>query len=74
MAKITGIERAIAQAGGLTALARAFDPPVTHNAVIAWRDKGYAPHRRALEIQGMFPDIALVDLVSPDLRPLVTAR
>jgi DNA-binding transcriptional regulator YdaS (Cro superfamily) len=69
------VERAIAVAGGVAALARAAG--VKHTSVIGWRDRGMIPAERALAIEAITgisrgelrPDLwGVPALASPELR------
>jgi DNA-binding transcriptional regulator YiaG len=61
----SAVLKAIAAAGGPTALARALG--VTYQSIDDWRRKGYVPLARAKEIEMQF-GIPRNDLVSPKMR------
>lgn len=75
----SGIEQAIAKAGGYKAFAKALKPVEKHNGslgpisvqvVYLWVRRGWVPVMRALEIEGLYGiDRSL--LVKPQLRELV---
>jgi hypothetical protein len=52
---------AIAWAGGASALARKFSPPVTRSAVSHWVRDGVVPYRRALELRDMSRGFLRID-------------
>lgn len=67
---MTGIENAIARAGGRRAFADSLEPPVTVQAVCQWVRRGWVPPRRALEIERRY-GVDRAYLVKPDLVDLV---
>lgn len=69
---MTGIEKAIAAAGGQAELGALLDPPVTQQAIAKMKASGYCPVDRAIEISKRW-DIELAELVAPSLREVVSA-
>ena len=67
---MSGIETAIAKAGGRRAFADSLSPPVTVQAVCQWVRRGWVPPQRALEIEDRY-DVDRAYLVKPSLVALV---
>ncbi len=67
---MTGIETAVAKAGGRRAFAKGLNPPVSVQAICQWVKRGWVPPARALEIEDLY-DVDRVYLVKPDLVDLV---
>lgn len=66
---MTGMDKAIAQAGSQTALGEMLG--VTQQAINKWQRRGWAPLARARQIAQSFP-IALKELVDPDTAELMS--
>jgi DNA-binding transcriptional regulator YdaS (Cro superfamily) len=64
----TGINRAVALAGGAASLAQKLG--VSHQAVYQWIQNGWVPLERALELEKLY-DIQRKDLLNPRLAALV---
>lgn len=56
---------AIELAGGPSALARSFEPPISHSAVIYWAKRGQIPADRVLDVEGLID----ARVTRYDLRP-----
>lgn len=69
---MTGVEKAIAQAGGRRAFADSLNPPVSVQAVCQWVRRGWVPPARALEIERRY-GVDRAYLVKPELVALVGA-
>lgn len=67
MTKQTGIDKAVAQAGGQTQLAEMLG--VTQQAVQKWQARGWLPVKRAKQIANAFA-IPLAELCDPELKEL----
>ena len=65
---VSGIDLAIATAGGAAALAKVLN--VTHQAVYLWGKRGWVPSVRALQIEELF-SVPRIALVNPRLVPLI---
>ena len=64
MTPLTGINLAIKQAGGISALARKLG--ISHQVVNRWHKRGHVPAKRALEIE-MHYGVPARDRVDPSL-------
>lgn len=64
------LETAITRAGGIIAFSKAMG--VTHQAVTAWRRRGYVPLQRAATIEASF-GIDRAQLVAPEIASLLTS-
>lgn len=65
---MTGIERAIAEAGSETALGEQLG--VSQQAVNKMKQRGFFPTDRARQVHGLYPDIPMRTLIDPELAAL----
>jgi DNA-binding transcriptional regulator YdaS (Cro superfamily) len=64
---VTGIKRAVEQAGGAAKLGAVLG--VSHQAVYVWIKRGWVPNDRAVQIEQLYA-IPRADLVNPKLAAL----
>ena len=64
---MTGIKRAVEQAGGAAKLGAVLG--VSHQAVYVWIKRGWVPNDRAVQIEQLYA-IPRADLVNPKLAAL----
>jgi transposase-like protein len=62
--RIDAINRAIAKGGGIVRFARSMG--VSHQAVYAWKRRGWVPVEKAVVIEAVY-GVPRDDLMSPDL-------
>ena len=65
---MTGIEKAIEKAGGVTALADFLG--VSRQAVHQWKEQGFVPTHRVVEIETEY-GVDRRELIDPNLRDLL---
>lgn len=66
--RIASIDLAIARAGGIVAFSKAMG--VTHQAIYAWRRRGWAPADKALVMETVF-DVPRAHTMEPQLAALL---
>ncbi len=64
---MTGIKRAVEQAGGAAKLGTTLG--VSHQAIYVWVKRGWAPNDRAVQIENLYA-IPRAELVNPKLAAL----
>ena len=68
--RVQAIDTAIARGGGIVRFAAALG--VAHQAVYAWKRRGYAPADRALDMETLFA-VPRADTMDPRLAAVLTA-
>ena len=68
--RIAALDLAIERAGGIVRFTKAMG--VTHQAIYAWRKRGWVPPERAVAIEAVF-GIERSQLMNPDLVRAVSA-
>lgn len=68
--RLAAINEAILSAGGLIAFCR--EMGLTHQAVNAWRRRGYVPPGRAVDVEHKF-GVPRIRMVHPDVARMLTA-
>jgi len=68
---VTGIKRAVEQAGGAAKLGAALG--VSHQAVYVWIRRGWVPNDRAVQIEQLY-SIPRADLLNPQILQLIATQ